>query len=310
VRNYFAKRITEWAQKDERIVLLSGDIGNRLFDKFKESCPGRFYNCGVAEANMVGVAAGMAMQGLRPVCYTIAPFLTYRAMEQIRVDLGYHHLPVILVGTGGGLSYASLGGTHHSCEELGMLRLIPGMNVAAPGDARELEMILSHSLESSSPTYIRIGKKGEPQLHPSPLQANPGQPLRLRSGKDVALVACGTILPEVVAAAEQLEKKGISAAVFSQPYLKPFADQEWNKIFQEHRLVVSVEEHSRLGGLGAALAEWKADKPTTSPLVRLGSGDEFLHRTTDQEGARKYFQLDAEGVIRKTQEAWCGVAPA
>lgn len=310
MRNYFAKRITEWAQKDERIVLLSGDIGNRLFDKFKESCPGRFYNCGVAEANMVGVAAGMAMQGLRPVCYTIAPFLTYRAMEQIRVDLGYHHLPVILVGTGGGLSYASLGGTHHSCEELGMLRLIPGMNVAAPGDARELEMILSHSLKSSSPTYIRIGKKGEPQIHPTPLHANPGQPLHLRTGKDVALVACGTILPEVVLAAEKLEKEGISASVFSQPYLKPFADQEWNTIFQEHRLVVSVEEHSRLGGLGAALAEWKADKPKTSPLVRLGSGDEFLHRTTDQEGARKYFQLDAEGVTQKTRKAWSGIAPA
>ena len=250
---------------------------------------------------MVGAAAGMAMQGLRPVCYTIAPFLTYRAMEQIRVDLGYHHLPVILVGTGGGLSYASLGGTHHSCEELGMLRLIPGMNVAAPGDARELEMILSHSLESSSPSYIRIGKKGEPQIHPASIQANPGQPLRLRTGKDVALVACGTILPEVVAAAEELEKEGVSAAVFSQPYLKPFADQEWNKIFQEHRLVVSVEEHSRLGGLGAALAEWKADKPKTSPLLRLGCGDEFLHRTTDQEGARKYFQLNAEGICKSVQ---------
>ena len=280
---------------------MSGDIGNRLFDKFKESCPGRFYNCGVAEANMVGVAAGMAMQGLRPVCYTIAPFLTYRAMEQIRVDLGYHHLPVILVGTGGGLSYASLGGTHHSCEELGMLRLIPGMNVAAPGDAQELEMILSHSIESSSPSYIRIGKKGEPQIHPASLQANPGQPLRLRTGKDVALVACGTILPEVVAAAEQLEKESVSASVFSQPYLKPFAEQEWSKIFQEHRLVVSVEEHSRLGGLGAALAEWKADKPKTSPLLRLGCGDEFLHRTTDQEGARKYFQLDAEGTCKSVQ---------
>ena len=303
MRNYFAKRITEWAQKDERIVLLSGDIGNRLFDKFKESCSGRFYNCGVAEANMVGVAAGMAMQGLKPVCYTIAPFLTYRAMEQIRVDLGYHHLPVILVGTGGGLSYASLGGTHHSCEELGMLRLIPGMNVAAPGDARELEMILSHSLESSSPSYIRIGKKGEPQIHTAPVQANPGQPLRLRTGKDVALVACGTILAEVVLAAEQLEKTGISASIFSQPYLKPFADQEWNKIFQEHRLVVSVEEHSRLGGLGAALAEWKADKPKTSFLVRLGSRDEFLHRTTDQEGARKYFQLDAEGICKSVQNS-------
>jgi len=302
VINYFAKRITDWAQKDEKIVLLSGDIGNRLFDKFKESCPGRFYNCGVAEANMVGVAAGLAIQGFRPVCYTIAPFLTYRAMEQIRVDLGYHHLPVILVGTGGGLSYASLGGTHHSCEELGMLRLIPGMNVAAPGDARELEMILNHSLDSSSPTYIRIGKKGEPVIHPTPLKSSPGQPLCLSTGKDVALVACGTILPEVVLAAEHLKREGITASVFSQPYLKPFADQEWNKIFEEHRRVVSVEEHSRLGGLGGALAEWKSNKPKSSPLLRLGTPDEFLHRTTDQEGARKYFHLDAGGIGKSVKD--------
>ncbi|NDB36303.1 MAG: transketolase, partial [Flavobacteriia bacterium] len=146
MRNHFTKIITERARGDERIVLLSGDIGNRLFDEFKEVCPSRFYNCGVAEANMVGMAAGFAMQGFRPVCYTIAPFLTYRAMEQIRVDLGYHHLPVVLVGTGGGLAYASLGGTHHSCEELGMLRLIPGMTVAAPADAMELESVLDDAL--------------------------------------------------------------------------------------------------------------------------------------------------------------------
>lgn len=116
-------------------------------------------------------------------------------------------------------------------------------------------------------------------------------------------MACGTILPEVVQAAGKLQKVGISASVFSQPYLKPFADQEWTKIFQEHRMVVSIEEHSRLGGLGAALAEWKSDKPKTCPLVRLGSGDEFLHRTTDQEGARKYFHLDAEGICKSVQNS-------
>jgi len=310
MRNHFAKKITEWAAKDKKIVLLSGDIGNRLFDKFKESCPGRFYNCGVAEANMVGMAAGLAMQGFRPVCYTIAPFLTYRAMEQIRVDLGYHHLPVILVGTGGGLSYASLGGTHHSCEELGMLRLIPGLNVAAPGDAMELEAVLGHCLKEDRPAYIRIGKKGEPVVHAKPPRMKPGKPILLSQGKDVALVSCGTVLPEAIQAAELLRKQGISASVYSQPYLKPFVSQEWNKIFQKHRLVVSIEEHSRLGGIGTALAEWKAEKSRSSPLVRLGSGDEFLHRTTDQEGARKYFQLDAEGVSQKTREAWGRVEPA
>jgi len=121
--NAFAKKITELAKQDERVVLLSGRHWKRLFDDFKARFPSRFYNCGVAEANMMGVAAGLAMSGLRPVCYTITPFITYRCMEQIRVDVCYHHVPVVIVGTGSGLSYASLGATHHSCEEMGMLRL-------------------------------------------------------------------------------------------------------------------------------------------------------------------------------------------
>ena len=135
MRNAFADEILSLARQDPRVVLLSADIGNRLFDKLKAEFPDRFYNCGVAEANMIGVAAGLAQSGLRPFCYTITPFITYRCMEQIRVDLCYHHLPVTVVGTGSGLSYASLGGTHHSCEEMGMLRLLPGLTVGGPADA-------------------------------------------------------------------------------------------------------------------------------------------------------------------------------
>src|SRR6266404_7261945 len=148
VRNAFAKKITELAKQDDRVVLLSGDIGNRLFDDFKARVPTRFYNCGVAEANMMGVAAGLAMSGLRPVCYTITPFITYRCMEQIRVDVCYHHVPVVIVGTGSGLSYASLGATHHSCEEMGMLRLLPGLTVLAPADAMEVRGALEAVLKS------------------------------------------------------------------------------------------------------------------------------------------------------------------
>src|ERR1051325_6833225 len=138
MRNAFSKGITALAATDPRVVLLSGDIGNRLFDDFKAACPGRFYNCGVAEANMIGVAAGLAMSGFRPVCYTITPFITYRCLEQIRIDVCYHEAPVTIVGTGSGLSYASLGATHHSCEEMGMLRLLPGMIVLAPADEIEV----------------------------------------------------------------------------------------------------------------------------------------------------------------------------
>lgn len=306
MRNHFAKKITEWAAQDEKIVLLSGDIGNRLFDKFKECCPGRFYNCGVAEANMIGMAAGLAMQGFRPVCYTIAPFLTYRAMEQIRVDLGYHHLPVVLVGTGGGLAYASLGGTHHSCEELGMLRLIPGLTVAAPGDAMELEAVLGHCLKGDRPAYIRIGKKGEPVVHAKPPPMKPGKPILLSQGKDVALVSCGTVLPEAIQAAELLLKEGISASVYSQPYLKPFVSEEWNKIFRKHRRVVSIEEHSRLGGLGGSLAEWRSGHEQGAPLLRLGVKDEFLHRTMDQKEARQESGVDAAGISRAVRKLFSG----
>src|SRR5258708_18574645 len=146
MRNSFAHEITRLAQEDDRIVLLSGDIGNRLFDEFKLKCPGRFHNCGVAEANMIGVAAGLAMTGLRPVCYTIAPFITYRCLEQIRVDVCYHNVPVTIVGTGAGLAYASLGGTHHSCEEMGMLRLLPGLAVLAPADEWEVRGAIKAAL--------------------------------------------------------------------------------------------------------------------------------------------------------------------
>src|SRR5882672_9947775 len=192
MRNAFAKQITTLARQDERIVLLSGDIGNRLFDDFKARFPTRFYNCGVAEANMIGVAAGMAMSGLRPVCYTITPFVTYRCMEQIRVDVCYHHVPVVIVGTGAGLSYASLGGTHHSCEEVGMLRLLPGLTVLAPGDEWEVRGAVKAALAHPGPVYMRIGKKGEPVVHKTEPELTIGKAIPIRSGTEVCLLNAGT----------------------------------------------------------------------------------------------------------------------
>ena len=294
MRNAFADEITKLAQADERIVLLTGDIGNQLFNRFKEACPKRFYNCGVAEANMVGMAAGLAMCGLRPVCYTIAPFLTYRCMEQIRIDLCYHHVPVILVGTGSGLAYASLGSTHHSCEEVGMLRLLPGMNVLAPGDAWEVRACLSAALAQDGPAYIRIGKKGEPVVHASRPEMRLGQALQLSEGRDVALLSSGAMLPEVVALSKLLESQGIRPAVFSFPTVKPLDTQLLEKVFAGYRLVATVEEHSVLGGLGGSIAEWKADRPKMpGRLLRFGTEDVFLHETCEQEEAREHFGLVA-----------------
>ena len=161
MRNAFADELTKLARENDKVVLLSGDIGNKLFDNFKKIDERRFYNCGVAEANMMGVAAGMAMSGLRPVIYTITPFTTTRCFEQIRVDACYHKAPVVIVGTGSGLSYAELGPTHHSCEDLAILRVLPNMTVLAPADEVELRQCMRAALRQDGPVYIRIGKKGE-----------------------------------------------------------------------------------------------------------------------------------------------------
>ena len=204
MRSAFAHEITSLAMADDRVVLLSGDIGNRMFDDFKSKFPDRFYNCGIAEQSMISLGAGLAMCGLRPVAYTIAPFVTYRCLEQIRVDLCYHELPMVLVGVGAGLGYAELGATHHSCEDIAMLRALPGMSVICPGDAHEVRAGLRGALQLSGPAYLRIGKKGEPVVHPSvPAGFQIGKALTIREGNDVCLLSTGNTLPLAVEAGEQ-----------------------------------------------------------------------------------------------------------
>lgn len=304
MRNAFADEITRLAVADERIVLLSGDIGNRLFDTFKAKCPGRFYNCGVAEANMVGVAAGLALAGLRPVCYTIAPFVTYRCMEQIRVDLCYHHLPVVIVGTGAGLAYASLGATHHSCEEVGMLRLLPGLTVLAPADPMEVRGCLRAAFAYPNPTYMRIGKKGEKNVHAAVPDLSVGSSVVLREGNDVTLLVSGVLLPTALEAATLLDSRGISTEVVSCPTIKPLGLDLLARVFRTRRLVASLEEHSVLGGFGGSVAEWLTDQPTlVARLMRFGTPDEFLHETCEQEHAHEKFGLTAAVIATRIEAA-------
>lgn len=305
MRNAFADEITKLGVEDERIVLLSADIGNRLFDDFKVKCPGRFYNCGVAEANMVGVAAGMAMAGLRPVCYTITNFVTYRCIEQIRVDVCYHHQAVIIVGTGSGLSYASLGGTHHSVEEMGMLRLLPGLAVLAPADSMEVRGALRAALQETFPVYMRIGKKGEPVIHSSIPELKIGKAIVVREGKDVCILSAGNMLPTCLDAAERLARNGCSARVVSFHTVKPLDEACLREAFGECAVVATVEEHSILGGLGGSVAEWLSDQTgLRGRLVRFGTRDEFLHETCEQESARKIFGLTAENISSRIASLW------
>lgn len=302
MRNAFADEITQLATTDPRVVLLSADIGNRLFDKFKARQPDRFYNCGIAEANAMSMAAGLASCGLRPVCYTIAPFITARCFEQIRVDVCYHHMPVIIVGTGAGLSYASLGATHHSLEDMAILRTLPGMRIIAPADAMELRSCLRESLRGDFPVYIRIGKKGEPVVHETPPPFAFGQWREMRAGSRVALLSTGNMLPTALQAAELLQANGITPSVYNCASVKPLDERTLERVFAHNEIVMAVEEHSKIGGFGGAIAEWLSDqrRGLHARLIRCGAADDFLHNCGEQEDARHTCGLTAEALTAAT----------
>lgn len=304
MRTEFARVITELAEERDDICLLSGDIGNRMFDEFKDRFPGRFINCGIAEANMMSVAAGMAMSGLRPFVYTITPFTTTRCLEQIKVGVAYHQAAVTIIGTGSGLSYAELGATHHSLEDLAVLRAIPGVNILAPSDRLELCAQLKEAVTLDSPTYIRIGKKGETNLNKSTEGLGIGKAKMLRDGNDVLVLGIGPILNEAIRAADYLGAKDVSVAVASLGGARPLDEEFLRTMMGRFRHWVTVEEHSVVGGIGSTLLEWVAKQNDAGLKVsNIGTPEEFIHTLGNQRYIRKVLRLDAEGMAAFIENA-------
>jgi transketolase len=272
-----------------------------LFDKFKGAHPERFINCGVAEQNMTGLAAGLAMSGLRPITYTIAPFCTTRCLEQIRTDAAYHDVPVTIVSVGAGLAYAGLGPTHHACEDISFLRSIPNMVVIAPGDAWEVRAALRAVMKQDRPAYIRMGKKGEPLVHKGVLSNfRIGEAMIIEQGSDVCLLSTGNMLPEAVEAAHVLNKKGFSTEVVSFHTVKPLDEKCLQKAFKRFRLVATIEEHSLIGGFGSAVAEWIVDSGITpQKFLRFGTPDLFFKKSGEQEFAREQLGLTGHQIAER-----------
>jgi transketolase len=272
-----------------------------MFDRFKEHAPTRFFNCGVAEANMMSVASGMALCGLRPVIYTITPFTTTRCLEQIRVDACYHRAPVIIVGTGSGLSYAELGPTHHSLEDIALLRSLPEMTVLAPCDQVELRLALRAALKSDGPVYMRIGKKGEPLVHKNIPDFKIGEAITIRPGSDICLVSTGNLMPIALEAADLLSAQGLSARVESFHTVKPLDTVRLSELFGTFRLVVTIEEHSRIGGLGGSIAEWHSQQiGMKGRMLIMATEDSFMHEVGTQAYARRKFGLTPSNIAEQT----------
>tara|TARA_B100000886_G_C20426966_1_gene494692 strand:- start:9755 stop:10681 length:927 start_codon:yes stop_codon:yes gene_type:complete len=301
MRNAFASELLNIAQQREDVCLLSGDIGNRMFDKFKEIAPNRFINCGIAEANMMSMAAGMALKGLRPFVYTITPFVTTRCLEQIKIGLAYHNAPVIIVGTGSGLSYAELGPTHHSFEDMAILNSIPGIRVLAPCDQNELISYMRESINFNGPTYIRIGKKGEPKLHTSEKNIYIGQATEFIKGDKFLILSLGPIISEAIEASSKLKANlGVTSSVVSLGSLKPLDEQFLKKKLSEnYKYWVTLEEHSVMGGLGMNIADWlqKNSYGNKIKLIKLAIQDTFIHKLGNQKYMRSKCGLDSGSIF-------------
>ena len=298
MRNAFAAAITRLGEADPNLVMLAGDIGNRLFDSFKDRHPLRFYNCGVAEANMTGVAAGLAASGLRPITYTITPFNTLRCLEQIRLDICYPNLPVIVVGTGSGLSYAGLGATHHSMEDIAVLRTLPNMHVVCPADPVEVGLAVEDALRLGRPTYIRLGKKGEPVIHAAPPSFTIGRGIEVRHGGDVAILSVGNMLAVALQTADDLQAQGVSAQVVSMHTVKPLDDVLLRTAFTDKKAVVVLEEHGLTGGAGSAVLEWgNSQEVDLRKLLCIGGPDRFLSGCGGQRQARASLGLTAADIV-------------
>jgi len=296
MRTAFVRALTEAAQLDRRIVLLTADLGYKIFDDFARRCPGRFLNVGVAEANMVGVAAGLALEGKKPFTYSIVPFATLRCYEQIRNDVAYHEADVTVVGVGGGYSYGHNGPTHHGLEDLGALRLIPHMAVLSPGDPRETEAAVRALVRWRGPAYLRLGRANEADVHGAPLELEIGRGLVLREGRDVAVIATGSLLAQAVEAADLLAREGLACRVISMPTVKPLDTALVERTAREVPALATLEEHSVLGGLGSAVAEVLAELGLPLRFRRLGAADAFAHASGDQAWHRRRNGLDATAV--------------
>jgi transketolase len=303
MRTAFINTIEGIAEKDDRVNLLVGDLGFGVVQRFAERFPDRFVNMGVAEQNMAGVAAGMAMCGKVVFTYSISNFPTMRCMEQIRNDICYHNADVKIVCVGGGVAYGSVGATHFATEDIAMMRALPNMTIVAPCDAFETEQATIAIVQRPGPCYLRLGRVGEPAIHQPGVPFEVGKAITVREGGDVTLISAGSILNNTLAIAEQLSARGTEARVVSMHTIKPLDVDAVMAAARDTSAIISIEEHSVVGGLGSAIVETLADNGSLDvPVKRIGLPPKFASDVGSQEYLWNLYGLSVEGISQTVDE--------
>lgn len=304
MRGAFAQSLIRLASENQRVIFLTGDLGFGVFDEFQQRFGPRYVNVGVAEAEMMCAAAGLALAGWRPVAYSIASFATARAFEQVRVCISYHALPVVIIGAGGGYLYASSGVTHHAADDLGLMSIIPGMTVVAPADPVEVAELLPHLFQLPGPAYMRIGKYGEPTLD----AADPpilGRARCVRDGRSVLVITTGDMAGIALSALNTLAKEAIHPLLYQMHTVKPLDTDTLDRLADRVKMVVVVEEHVPVGGLWSAICDWHASRPQHGlQLRRLGAPDAHMLGSPGREELHKRIHCDAASIAETLRLIW------
>jgi transketolase len=315
MRTAFLEELLRVAGRDDRVWLLTGDLGYSVLEPFAGRFPDRYVNVGVAEQNMTGIAAGLARSGKVVFTYSIANFPTFRCLEQIRNDVCYHGGSVKVVAVGGGFAYGAQGYSHHGVEDLAVMRALPGMAVVAPGDPVETRLAVAKVAARPGPCYLRLGKAREPVVHRSEPTFRIGEAIEVRGGRDLSLISTGGMLAPTLEAAERLAESGIDARVLSMHTVKPLDSGAILRCAGETPGILTIEEHRVTGGLGSAVAEVLAEAGSPARLRRWGVPDAPSHLIGSQgflrdslcgdlvEAARSLHRVAATGIARTPRGA-------
>ena len=301
-RESYGNALVELGREHADVVVLDADLaGATKTSTFKKEFPDRHFDCGIAEGNMMAVAAGIASMGMVPFASTFAMFAAGRAFEQVRNSIGYPHLNVKIGATHGGISVGEDGASHQCCEDFALMRSIPGMTIICPADDVEARAAVKAAYEFEGPVYLRFGRSGVPVFHDEDFKFEIGKGEVLQDGNDIAIIAPGIMVGEAVKAGEELRSQGINARVINLSTIKPLDEELILKAAEECGRIVTCEEHSIIGGLGEAVSSLLSEKLPT-PVRRIGVNDEFGHSGPAAE-LLKDFGLSAENIV-ETVKAW------
>ena len=294
-RDSYGKALVELGKEYDNLVVLDADLaGATKTGTFKAAFPDRFFDCGIAESDMMGVAAGLSTMGLVPFASSFAMFAAGRAYEQVRNSIGYPHLNVKIAASHAGISVGEDGATHQCCEDIALMRTIPGMTVLVPADDVEARKMVRYAYEMEGPVYIRLGRSATPVFHEEDYEFRPGKGEILREGTDAAIVACGIMVPEALDAADTLASEGIHVRVINMGTVKPIDREILVEAAKDCGKIVTVEEHNIIGGLGEAVCAVLAEECPV-PVKRIGVNDEFGY-SGPAAALLKEFGLSADSI--------------